>query len=217
MLHGLVVARIDRIDREHTLREQRCLCPTSLHGTALPRANRYASHAAQRHLIAATNVPTVHLQTVMRLRRDKENMDFVVATIPTTMALEESARLVAALRREGVPASTIVANQVVGDAMGAPYLRMKLAEQRKALDMLRESPHLRGLPQIRGRYVDLEVAGIPALQYFAGKLWQGMPLPAAGAGEGLVRAGARRRCCMLRRQRAQSVAVLHACAGLRST
>ena len=79
--------------------------------------------------------------------------------------------------------------------MGAPYIRMKLQEQQKAMELLGTSPHLRDLQQIKGRYVDLEVAGIPALQYFATRLWPGLPLPAAGAGEGLLSTGARIRTC----------------------
>lgn len=117
-------------------------------------------------------------------------MDFVVATIPTMLALEESARLVAALRAEDVPVSTMVVNQVVGEGMGGTYLGMKLKEQEAALRMLDASPHLAPLEIVRGRQLDLEVRGLPALQYVAGVVWAGMPLPAGGAGEGLVRASA---------------------------
>ena len=118
-------------------------------------------------------------------------MDFVIATIPTVMAVEESARLARALKKEGVPASTIIVNQVIGERMAGTYLRMKLKEQTAALEMLDASPHLKGKQVIRGSLLDLEVRGVPALQYFATTLWRGMPLPAAGAGEGLVRRGAR--------------------------
>ena len=128
--------------------------------------------------------------------RDQESMDFVVATIPTVMALEESARLVTQLRAERVPCSTIVVNQIVGENMGDKYLKMKLKEQRAAMEMLAGSPHLQPLNVIRGKLVDLEVRGVPALQYFATTLWAGMPAPAGGTGEGLVRAGARAQLCL---------------------
>lgn len=129
-------------------------------------------------------------------------MDFVVATIPTMLALEESARLVAALRAEDVPVSTMVVNQVVGEGMGAAYLGMKLKEQEAALRMLEASPHLAPLEVVRGRQLDLEVRGLPALQYVAGVVWAGVPLPAGGAGEGLVRASAIPLwlCCVLRKR-----------------
>lgn len=118
-------------------------------------------------------------------------MDFVIATIPTVMALEESARLVKQLRAERVPCSTIIVNQIVSDRMGGKYIQMKLKEQRAAMDMLASSPHLDKLQVIQGKLVDLEVRGVPALTYFANTLWSGMPAPAGGSGEGLVRAGAR--------------------------
>lgn len=119
-------------------------------------------------------------------------MDFVVATIPTMLALEESARLVAALRAEDVPVSTMVVNQVVGEGMGEKYLAMKLKEQAAALRMLEASPHLSPLEVIRGKQLDLEVRGLPALQYIGGTVWAGIPLPAAGSGEGIVRSSAPR-------------------------
>jgi arsenite/tail-anchored protein-transporting ATPase len=116
-------------------------------------------------------------------------MDFVVATIPTVLAIEESARLVTALREEGVPASTIVVNQILSPRIGDKYLKMKLGEQEKALELLESSEHLKKLEVIKGKLVDVEIRGVPALQYFATTLWQGMPLPAAGTGEGIVRKG----------------------------
>jgi Anion-transporting ATPase len=123
-------------------------------------------------------------------------MDFVIATIPTVMALEESARLARALKEEGVPASTIIVNQIVGEGMGEKYVKMKLQEQRKAMDMLAASPHLKGLEVIKGKLMDLEVRGMPALQYFATTLWHGMPTPPGGTGEGLVRKGEALSCLL---------------------
>lgn len=117
-------------------------------------------------------------------------MDFVVATIPTMLALEESARLVAALRAEDVPVGTMVVNQVVGEGMGGRYLGMKLKEQAAALRLLEGSPNLAPLEVVRGKQLDMEVCGLPALQYVAGAVWSGVPLPAAGAGEGIVRSSA---------------------------
>jgi arsenite/tail-anchored protein-transporting ATPase len=121
--------------------------------------------------------------------RDKDCMDFVIVTIPTVLALEESSRLLKALRKEGVPTSTVIVNQIIGERMGDTYIKMKLKEQTKAMEMLAQSPHLDKLEVIRGKMVDLEVRGVPALQYFATTLWQGLPIPDAAEGEGLVRTG----------------------------
>lgn len=143
--------------------------------------------------LAMSNKPLRSAAMAMRNRlvcRDQENMEFVIATIPTVLAIEESTRLLVALRKEGVPTHSMIVNQVIGDSMADRYLTMKLKEQSAAMDLLAGSEHLKDLEVIRGKLVDLEVRGVPALQYFATTLWQGLPLPAAAPGEGLVALGA---------------------------
>lgn len=117
------------------------------------------------------------VQTVSDLFRDEENMDFVIATIPTVLAVKESKRLLAALREEGVPTRSIIVNQVIGEHMGDAYIKMKLREQSAAMDLLAGSPALRDLAVTRGRLLDLEVRGVPALQYFGSAMWQDIPAP----------------------------------------
>ena len=56
--------------------------------------------------------------------------------------------------------------------MGCAYLRLKLKDQAKALDMLAGDSQLADLRQLRAPLVDLEVRGLPALQYFGGMVWQ---------------------------------------------
>ena len=62
--------------------------------------------------------------------------------------------------------------QVIGPNQGDAYLKMKLKDQDKAMQILQESPSLQGLTQIQAPYVDLEVRGLPALQYFGNLVWQ---------------------------------------------
>ena len=62
--------------------------------------------------------------------------------------------------------------QVIGPDQGDAYLKMKLKDQNKAMQILQESPALQGLTQIQAPYVDLEVRGLPALQYFGDLVWQ---------------------------------------------
>lgn len=62
--------------------------------------------------------------------------------------------------------------QVITEGMGATYLRLKLKDQAKALDMLSEDTALAGLRQLRAPMLDLEVRGLPALQYFGGMVWR---------------------------------------------
>ena len=51
------------------------------------------------------------MEDARNLFRNAETTEFVIVTIPTVMAVAESARLAKALRTEGVPVNTIVINQ----------------------------------------------------------------------------------------------------------
>ena len=62
--------------------------------------------------------------------------------------------------------------QVITEGMGAAFLRLKLKDQAKALEMLTSDAQLADLRQLRAPLVDLEVRGLPALQYFGGMVWQ---------------------------------------------
>ena len=54
------------------------------------------------------------MEEARNLFRNAETTEFVIVTIPTVMAVAESARLAKALRAESVPVKTIVINQVRG-------------------------------------------------------------------------------------------------------
>lgn len=63
------------------------------------------------------------------------------------------------------------------------YLESKLKDQAAALDLLAHSRGLEGLRQLQGPYLDLEVRGLPGLQYFGGLVWGGI-IEEFAAGEG---------------------------------
>lgn len=50
---------------------------------------------------------------VRDLFRDEGQTEFVIATIPTMLSVNESARLIKALRKERIPCHKIVVNQVI--------------------------------------------------------------------------------------------------------
>lgn len=135
---------------------------------------------------------------VRDLFRDREANEFIIATIPTVLAVKESSRLLAVLRKEGIPCRQIVVNQVslasvahvglkgkglvlgapllrwlqvIGPGMGEAYLKLKLGDQRRAFQMISRDPQLQSLQQLSSPLVDLEVRGIVALQYFGSKVW----------------------------------------------
>ena len=47
--------------------------------------------------------------------------------------------------------------QVIGEAMGSAYLKMKLKDQQASLEMIENDPSLAGLRRIQAPLVDLEV------------------------------------------------------------
>lgn len=111
------------------------------------------------------------ISLVRGLLRDPQQMEFVVATIPTALSIHESARLLGALREMGVPCRTLVVNQVLRSARsgtGSPdaYLRARLKDQARSIELLEGSPTLHTLRAIQAPYLDLEVRGVPGLVYF---------------------------------------------------
>lgn len=62
--------------------------------------------------------------------------------------------------------------QVIGEGMGDAFLRLRLKDQQKAMDMITNDEQLKGLQLVRAPLIDLEVRGIPALEYFGGVVWQ---------------------------------------------
>lgn len=50
---------------------------------------------------------------VRDLFRDKEQTEFIIATIPTVLGINESRRLLKALRKDEIPCKRIIINQVM--------------------------------------------------------------------------------------------------------
>lgn len=123
------------------------------------------------------------IRLVKALFRDQQATEFIIATIPTVLGVNESARLVRVLRKESIPCKRIVVNQVIGPSMGGKYLDMKAKDQAAALQMIDGDPGLHDLRHLRGPYLDLEVRGVPALDYFGRTLW-GSAIDELAAGQG---------------------------------
>lgn len=117
------------------------------------------------------NVSQERIRMVKRLFRDASQTEFIIATIPTVLGINESSRLLATLREEQIPCKRIIVNQVIGPNMGDAFIRLRLKDQAAALQLLRDDPALDGLNQVMAPLVDLEVRGVPALQYFSKVVW----------------------------------------------
>jgi arsenite-transporting ATPase len=101
------------------------------------------------------------MERVGTVLRDPERTAFRAVTIPETMAVRETERLVEQLRSFEVPVTTLVVNKVVEDPGDCERCRGKQAVQEEAIATLRESlPDLDvwTIPDESG-----EVTGIDAL------------------------------------------------------
>lgn len=123
----------------------------------------------------------IGIRQVKDLFHDPESTEFIIATIPTVLGINESGRLLRALRKEKILCKRIIVNQILGEDASHTYLKMKMKDQERALHLLQTDPRLKNLKQLQGPYLDLEVRGIPALRYFGSQLWGNV---AAELGEG---------------------------------
>lgn len=110
---------------------------------------------------------------VRDLFRDSETTEFVIVTIPTVMAVKESSRLHASLKKESVPVQRLIVNQILPpSATDCKFCSMRRKDQLRALDMIRNDPELGNLVLTEAPLVDVEIRGIPALQFMGDIIWK---------------------------------------------
>ncbi|XP_044504998.1 ATPase GET3B-like isoform X3 [Mangifera indica] len=110
---------------------------------------------------------------VRDLFHDKDTTEFVIVTIPTVMAVSESSRLHASLRKEGVPVQRLIVNQVLPPSVSdCKFCAMKRKDQMRALDIVRADSELASLRLIQAPLFDVEIRGVPALKFMGDMLWR---------------------------------------------
>ncbi|KHG04081.1 atpase get3 [Gossypium arboreum] len=110
---------------------------------------------------------------VRDLFRDSNSTEFVIVTIPSVMAINESSRLHASLRKECVPVHRLIVNQILPPSVsGCKFCTTKRKDQMRAIDMIRNDPELANLRIIEADLVDLEIRGVPALKYMGDIVWR---------------------------------------------
>ncbi|KAG8380524.1 hypothetical protein BUALT_Bualt06G0024600 [Buddleja alternifolia] len=110
---------------------------------------------------------------VRELFRDTNSTEFVIVTIPTVMAINESSRLCASLKKESVPVKRLVVNQILPpSASDCKFCAMKRKDQTRALGMIQNDLELSELTMIEAPLVDVEIRGVPALQFLGDIVWK---------------------------------------------
>ena len=143
----------------------------TLSGASAAVRGLFGSSGNQDEAVDKLEVMQQSIKKVKDLFHDAETTEFVIATIPTVLGINESARLIRALRKEKIPCKRIIVNQLIGLDTGDVYLKMKLKDQERALALITGDKDLKGLRQLQAPYLDLEVRGVPALKYFGGQCW----------------------------------------------
>ncbi|KAF5733735.1 putative arsenical pump-driving atpase [Tripterygium wilfordii] len=103
---------------------------------------------------------------VRELFHDTDSTEFVIVTIPTVMAISESSRLHASLKKENVPVKRLIVNQILSpSASDCKFCATKRKDQMRSLDMVNSDPELSSL-------MFVEIRGVPALQFIGDIIWK---------------------------------------------
>ncbi|KAK3034112.1 hypothetical protein RJ639_034464 [Escallonia herrerae] len=110
---------------------------------------------------------------VRELFRDTDSTEFVIVTIPTVMAVSESSRLRASLEKERVPVKRLIVNQLLPPSTSdCKFCAMKRKDQMRALSMIESDPELSNLTLVQAPLLDVEIRGVPALQFLGDIVWK---------------------------------------------
>ena len=114
-----------------------------------------------------------NMELVQGIMKDPKRTEFTVVTIPTSLAVAESKRLVNSLQAEGIDVGAILCNQVVSDDSGPQYVenrkraqKASIASLRNTIDMNRNANELK-IEISEVPYFDTEILGIYGLKFFA--------------------------------------------------
>ncbi|KAL5565750.1 hypothetical protein UlMin_028914 [Ulmus minor] len=110
---------------------------------------------------------------VRDLFRNSDTTEFIIVTIPTVMAISESSRLRASLKKENVPVQKLVVNQVLPlSASDCKFCAMKRKDQMRAIEIIENDPELASLRLIQAPLMDVEIRGVPALKFMGDMVWR---------------------------------------------
>lgn len=110
---------------------------------------------------------------VRDLFRDSETTEFIIVTIPTVMAINESSRLCASLKKESVSVRTLIVNQVLPPSTSeCKFCVMRRKDQMRALETITKDPELASLKIIQAPLVDVEIRGVAGLKFMGDLVWK---------------------------------------------
>lgn len=113
------------------------------------------------------------MEKVRNVFRDVDTTEFVIVTIPTVMAINESSRLHASLRKENVPVHRLIVNQLLPPSESdCKFCSVRRKEQTRVLGLIEKDTELSGLKMIQSPLLDAEIRGVPALKFMGDLIWK---------------------------------------------
>ncbi len=120
-----------------------------------------------------------NLQTMIEDLRmffqDEKKTEFIVVTIPTVMAINESERLVAELKRQNIKVNSIIVNQIMPENLDCKFCMARSSGQKKSLETLQRLFASYNIIQIP--FFDQEIRGSPALRVLGNYLFNSSQSP----------------------------------------
>ncbi|CAE7895281.1 ARSA1, partial [Symbiodinium microadriaticum] len=107
---------------------------------------------------------------LQELFTDPDRSSFSVVTIPTTLALEETKRLLVQLEEQDIRCGLVIANRILDMEQVGQMAASQQKTQQVALEALESLAKREGLEVVRVPYLDREVQGIYGLQYLGRNL-----------------------------------------------
>lgn len=101
---------------------------------------------------------------------NQKQTQFVIVTIPTSLAVAESERLLNSLTGEGIKVSGIICNQILAEDVGAKYVATRRNSQLECIRTLVGRANALDSTNVeitQVPYVDYEVLGVHALRFFS--------------------------------------------------
>ncbi|KAL0729472.1 hypothetical protein Bca4012_025565 [Brassica carinata] len=113
------------------------------------------------------------MEKVRNVFRDVDTTEFVIVTIPTVMAINESSRLHASLRKENVPVHRLIVNQLLPHSESdCKFCSVRRKEQTRVLGLIQKDTELSGLKLVQSPLLDAEIRGVPALKFMGDLIWK---------------------------------------------
>eukprot|EP01041_Mallomonas_annulata_P004598 gene4598-9134_t len=108
----------------------------------------------------------IRLEKMRNSLKNSKETQFIIISIPTTLAVAESMRLVDNLQQEGISISSLICNQVVSDDASSKYITTRKRSQQSSLLTI-QSNKPSDVQVTEVPYFDTEVTGIYGLRFFA--------------------------------------------------